>query len=145
MKEDNNRLISLKEASKMTPYSSEYLGLLVRKGKIEGQKLGGKWMTTPNAVDFYLKKAAESSYEHQQNLNVKIPAEEIKKATTNFRWVMILLIGIILTGLITWKIMDDKKNENIRAKYRLVEDSSGNITIYADNPDEVKSVKVVPK
>jgi hypothetical protein len=145
MEENNSELISLKAASKLTPYSSEYLGLLIRKGKLEGEKVGGKWMTTPQAVDFYLKKTAESTYEHQQNLNVKIPAEEIKKAAVNLRWAMVFLIGIILTGLTTWKIMDDKKNENIRTKYRIVEDNSGNLTIYADNPDEVKSVKVVPK
>ena len=139
------RLISLKEASKMTPYSSEYLGLLVRKGKLEGYKVGGKWMTTEPAVEFYLKKTAESSYEHQQALNVKIPAEEIKKATVNFRWALVLIIGIAFTGLMTWKIMDDKKNENVRLKYRITEDQDGNLTLYADRPEDIKSVKVMQK
>jgi hypothetical protein len=140
-----NSLISLREASKMTPYSSEYLGLLVRKGKLEGQKIEGKWMTTTQAVDSYLKKTAESSYQHQQDLNVKIPAEQIRKAVVNFRWALALLLGIILTGLTTWKIMDDKRNANIRVKYRITEDNDGNITIYADKPEEVKSVNVMQK
>ena len=76
---NEEKFISLNEASRLTPYSSDYLGLLVRKGKLEGEKIDGKWMTSKRAIEVYLQKTAESSYTHQQTLNVKIPAEEIKK------------------------------------------------------------------
>jgi len=138
-------LISLKEASKMTPYSAEYLGLLIRKEKLEGYKINGKWFTTESDMKKYLQRAAEHSYEHQQNINVKIPAAEIKQAKITIRWVLVLVAVILFFGLFIWKIKDDQRNANIRDKYRLTEDEDGNITLYADDPSQVKSVKVMKK
>lgn len=48
--------ISLTEASKLTPYSQEYLSLLARKGKLETVKFGRNWKTTRKAVEEYLSK-----------------------------------------------------------------------------------------
>lgn len=138
-------LISLKEASKLTPYSAEYLGLLIRKEKLEGCKINGKWFTTETDVKKYLQRAAEYSYEHQQNINVKIPADEIKQAKVRFRWVLAFVLMILFFSLFIWKIKDDQQNANIRDKYRLTEDKDGNITLYADDPSQVKSVKVMKK
>lgn len=147
MKEDSGdlKLVSLKDASRTTPYGADYLGLLVRKGKLDGYKVGGKWYTTDEAVQKYLRQAAESSYEHQRNLNVKIPAEEIRKAKVNFRWAIVLLSVLVFCGLLVWKIMDDNKLENIRTKYRIVEDGQGNLLIYTADPSKVGSVKVLRK
>ena len=145
MKNITPDLIDLKEASKMTPYSAEYLGLLIRKEKLDGYKKNGKWFTTESGVKKYLQRAAEYSYEHQQNINVKIPAAEIKQAKIRFRWIMILAVVILFFVLFIWKMADDRKNENVRNKYRISEDKNGNITIYADDPSQVKSVNVMKK
>lgn len=149
MNEFNKKLISLNEASKSTPYSSDYLGLLVRKGRLEGEKIGGKWYTTKEAVQAYIQQAAQASYDHQESLNVKIPAEEIKKAKLNLRWALLLVLVAVSSVVIIWmlyqKNLDDKKNENIRNKYRITEDQNGNLTIFADDPNQVKSVKVMKK
>jgi hypothetical protein len=145
---ENKPLISLKDASKSTPYSSDYLGLLVRKGRLQGEKIGGKWFTSREAVDAYMKQAAEASYEHQELLNVKVPAEEIKKAKINLRWALLLVAVIISSSIIItmlyWKNQDDKKNENIRLKYRITE-NNGTIFLYADDPTQIKDVKVLKK
>lgn len=145
MKNIRPDLIDLKEASKLTPYSAEYLGLLIRKEKLDGYKKNGKWFTTESEVKKYLQRAAEYSYEHQQNINVKIPAAEIKQAKSRFRWIMILAVVILFFVLFIWKMADDRKNENVRNKYRIAEDKNGNITIYADDPNQVKSVNVMKK
>ncbi|MEK7525715.1 MAG: hypothetical protein AAB561_01730, partial [Patescibacteria group bacterium] len=58
-KKDN--LVSLFEASKLAPYSQEYISLLVRRGKIFGQKIGRNWFTTTEAVEEYVRKYAGSS------------------------------------------------------------------------------------
>jgi|GEM_PF-993676 len=148
MEENYLKLISVKEASKMTPYSPDYLSLLIRKGRIEGHKIGKNWHTTERAVRAYLQRAAESSYDHQQvmeSMNIKVPEKEIKKAAVNFRWTMVLLAVIAVGALIIWKIQDDKQNENVRNKFRIVEDKEGNVTIYADDPSQVKSVNVMKK
>lgn len=145
MAEDSLKLISLKDASKATPYGADYLSLLVRKGKLEGYKREGKWYTTEGAVRSYLQKTAESSYEHQQNLNVKVPADEIRKAKINYRWATVLLLVVLFSGILIWKILDDKNTENIRNKYRISEDKDGNMTIFVPNPALIKSVNVMQK
>jgi hypothetical protein len=148
MEENNLRLISVKEASKLTPYSPDYLSLLIRKGRLEGYKIGKNWHTTEIAVRAYLQRAAESSYDHQQSMeavNIKVPEAAIKKAAVNFRWAMLLLGVIVVGAMFFWKILDDKKNENVRNKYRISEDNNGNVTIFADDPSQIKSVNVVKK
>lgn len=148
MDKNNTELISVKEASKMTPYSPDYLSLLIRKGRLEGYKKGKNWHTTESAVRAYLQRAAESSYDHQQAMgavNIEVPEVAIKKAAVNFRWAMLLLGVIVIGALFFWKIMDDKKNENVRNKYRITEDEEGNVTIFADDPSQVKSVNVMKK
>lgn len=50
-----NRLMSLAEASKMTPYSREYLSLLARKGSIGATKIGRNWQITQEALEQYIK------------------------------------------------------------------------------------------
>ena len=51
-----NKFMPLAEASKLTPYSEEYLGLLARKGVIGAAKIGRKWHITQEALDLYLAK-----------------------------------------------------------------------------------------
>ena len=41
-----NQFMTLAEASKLTPYSKEYLGLLARKGMIGATKIGRNWHIT---------------------------------------------------------------------------------------------------
>ncbi|NTW22403.1 hypothetical protein HGA34_02535 [Candidatus Falkowbacteria bacterium] len=53
--------ISLKEASKISGYSPDYIGQLIRSGKISGKQVytNVSWMTTPEAVLAY-KQGKES-------------------------------------------------------------------------------------
>lgn len=52
------KYITLKEASKMTGYSPDYLGQLIRKGKLTGKQvyLNVAWVTTEEAIREYLEK-----------------------------------------------------------------------------------------
>jgi excisionase family DNA binding protein len=50
-----NRYMTLTEASKITPYSKEYLSLLARKGKIGAAKIGREWHINQEALEQYLK------------------------------------------------------------------------------------------
>lgn len=47
--------ITLQEASRLTPYDSNYLGLLIRKGYLFAVKKGGRWYTTREAVEEYVR------------------------------------------------------------------------------------------
>jgi len=48
-------LLTLAEASKITPYSQEYLSLLARKGSLGAHKQGRNWVTTKRDLNRYLK------------------------------------------------------------------------------------------
>lgn len=49
-------LLSLKDASELTPYSADYLNLLARKGKLRARKIGRDWLVTKPDLFEYLKK-----------------------------------------------------------------------------------------
>ena len=49
-----DELISLKEAAKLSGFSQGHLSLLIREGKLWGQKIGRNWVTTAEAVEEYL-------------------------------------------------------------------------------------------
>ena len=51
--EKGEELVTLREASKNSPYSQEYLSLLARKRRIPAVKIGRKWMITKKALRQY--------------------------------------------------------------------------------------------
>lgn len=55
---DSAQYITLKEAAKLSGYAPDYLGQLIRKGKLAGKQvyLNVAWMTTEEAVRDYLEK-----------------------------------------------------------------------------------------
>jgi hypothetical protein len=50
-------ILTLAEASKITPYSQEYLSLLARKGVLGAFKQGRNWVVTKTDLDRYLTSA----------------------------------------------------------------------------------------
>jgi hypothetical protein len=52
-KED--RLLSLSEAAKLSPYTQEYLSLLARKRRIAAVKIGRTWMMTERELRRYVE------------------------------------------------------------------------------------------
>lgn len=67
------------EASPLTPYSSEYLSLLARKGKLPSKKIQNTWYTTKSAVEDYMQKQMlrsqiqNGNFPSVQNIASKIP------------------------------------------------------------------------
>lgn len=60
-------LLSLKEASELTPYSADYLNLLARKGKIRAKKIGRDWLITkPDLFDYLRHQQTESKMRFRQ-------------------------------------------------------------------------------
>lgn len=57
-KKEGTRYITLKEASKISGYTPDYLGQLIRKGKLQGKQiyLNIAWVTTEEALGEYLEK-----------------------------------------------------------------------------------------
>ena len=55
---NKNEYISLKDAAKISGYSADYVGQLIRSGKLPGKQvfLNVAWMTTEKAILEYLNK-----------------------------------------------------------------------------------------
>ena len=54
---ENNKdcLISLPEAAEIYGFSANYLNELARRGRLQAQKVGTSWVTTPQAVEEYIR------------------------------------------------------------------------------------------
>lgn len=52
-----NKYISLKEAAKISGYSPDYVGQLIRQGKLPGKQVFSNvaWVTTEKALERYIK------------------------------------------------------------------------------------------
>jgi hypothetical protein len=50
------KVISLSQASKISGYHSDYLSALIRKGEMQGEKIGGNWFTTEEELNNYIFK-----------------------------------------------------------------------------------------
>jgi len=59
--EKEAEILTLAEASKLTPYTQEYLSLLARKGNIGAFKLRRNWVITKKALNEYLKAHPRNS------------------------------------------------------------------------------------
>lgn len=57
---EEDRLMTLTEASKRTPYSQEYLSLLARKRRIGAVKIGNEWMITKRSLDRYMREVGKA-------------------------------------------------------------------------------------
>lgn len=56
---EEERLLSMHEASKMTGYHQDYLGQVARSGKLKARKMGRNWFTTKLAVDMFLGRVPD--------------------------------------------------------------------------------------
>ena len=52
--DDKTRLISLPEAAELYGLSHSYLRAIARKGRLQAQKVGTNWVTTPKDVENYI-------------------------------------------------------------------------------------------
>ena len=57
------KFISLKEAAELSGYSPDYVGQLIRQGKLPGKQvfLNVAWMTTEGAVKEYVRRGSKNS------------------------------------------------------------------------------------
>ena len=96
--------ITLKEASELFGYSPDYIGQLIRKGKIEGKRVYANvaWMTTKNTLDEYLArergaptKNEETSFV-QQLMRLFVSEQSMFFAT----WFLRALIPVLVAALL---------------------------------------------
>lgn len=63
MTENNyEKYLSLKTAAELYGYTRDHLGLMIRRGKLTGTKLGNYYVTTDNWMVEYIKKYADQNH-----------------------------------------------------------------------------------
>ena len=54
--EQLKKVISLNQAARISGYTQDYLGYLLRKGEMKGKKIGNSWFTTEAEIKNYIFK-----------------------------------------------------------------------------------------
>ena len=112
-KEKNKKkYLSLKEAARIFGYAPDYIGYLIRTGKIKGKKVytGIAWLTTEEEIRKYKEKrkprASKTSLIFGRNLHslFKIP---------KYVAVFLILGIVILSGLVTWGITSKPQTQSV--------------------------------
>ena len=103
METKNEEFISLREAAKISGYAPDYIGQLIRSGKLEGRQVFSNvaWMTTEDALLAYLakdtKKTASSS---RQNVFGQLTSPEaIESYYLAFSWLLIVCSSVFILFL----------------------------------------------
>ena len=120
MNKDKNELITLKEAAELTGYSSDYIGQLIRSGKLSGKQVftNVAWMTTREAVFDYAQRDKKNMSSH--STQKKNYAEYFHspdffvKLYTYSGWtvVVVLLLFVLLFAYIFSVSIDHRINAN---------------------------------
>lgn len=104
------KYLSLKEATKYCSYSSDYLKLRARQGKLKAVKMGRNWFTTREWLEMY-KKDLKSRL-NKVSFNWR---GSVKKWLSLFLIIFLIIVGFslllgvfepILEGIIPAKIIE---------------------------------------
>ena len=109
------KYITLKEAADMSGYASDYVGQLIRSGKLEGKQVYNAvaWMTTEEAVREYMQRAREKVSLNPLSSGVKKYFQLFKngllfseRSTKVLNFFLYLIIGLsVLIGLLLFYIL----------------------------------------
>jgi hypothetical protein len=91
MNREEKDFISLKEASRISGYTADYLGQLIRSGKLDGKQVFSSvsWVTTRKALEEYMREGGRVR-------------EEETPPTRILNWVLALGSIPVLLQLVLW-------------------------------------------
>ncbi|MCD4762075.1 hypothetical protein K8R32_03905 [bacterium] len=135
MSKSEKDLITLKQAAELSGYSADYIGQLIRSGKIPGKQVYSNitWMTTADAVVNYKIKSqkkkgkkniteAVSSRKNKINLQISILKLFFKTFKSSIPILLVLIISfIVLVSFLvnlTFKTSEDIER-NIQPKMEI--------------------------
>ncbi|GEM_PF-3557492 len=77
-KNNYEKYLSLKSAAQLYGYTRDHLGLMIRRGKLRGLKLGNYYVTTADWMIEYVKKYVDPNHPiHKNKLSNKFLAEAL--------------------------------------------------------------------
>src|SRR3989344_6832933 len=94
-----DKVISLAEAAKLSTYNQDYLGSLIRKGEIKGEKIGRAYFTTEGEIQSFLLKQKNK---HQETATPKIFPHQYARNIL----IAVLAVSVFLFGLYQFNNQD---------------------------------------
>ncbi len=96
-----NELISLKEAAQLSGYTPDYIGQLIRSGKLPGQQVFSNvaWMTTEEAIRGYMEKNIKGSPDVRRFGERFASPDTLARLSLVFGWVVVGIIGLFIIFL----------------------------------------------
>ena len=93
--EKNKEHITLKEAALLSGYSSDYLGQLIRKGKLHGVQVYSSvaWVTTHRDITEYLEKAKNGEVDTRSAIK-RFFDKYLERATDYFLYFVITMLSV---------------------------------------------------
>ena|GEM_PF-1664351 len=95
--------ITLKEAANLSGYHQDYLGQLIRSGKISGRRVGKEWLVTRNTLAKYMA------------VKNKVPAVRKKLTLSWWRRHARLTVSLVVIGVLILSILTAINYETLRS------------------------------
>jgi len=94
------KLISLREAAKISGYSPDYIGQLIRSGKLPGQQVFSNvaWMTTEEAILNYMAKNSKAGQRRRFWERFASP-DSVARISLILGGVVIAILGVFILFL----------------------------------------------
>lgn len=131
-------IISLREASKISGYHQDYLSFLIRKNKLQGQKIGKVWCVKEDDLrNFMQEKASLKSQEDLESDQV----ERFSQADKNKVFSKNLITAVLLVLLLSFFIFLLFWLKSVDSKV-VVSQNTGEFvvnTIYSETNSEISS------
>ncbi len=119
---ESKEYISLKEAARLSGYSSDYIGQLIRAGKLHGKQvyLNVAWVTTKEALEEYTSKDKKNAGIIPENLVAyfrqrTLTLESLSAMYSKLVWVAIAIL--ILFVLFLFGVLSVSFDHRIEQKY----------------------------
>ncbi len=112
------KVISLNQSSKISGYSQDYLGSLVRKGEIKATKVGKSYFTTEEEINDYIFRKEVKN----QKLAIRgfFSSARIKK-------IFIVTLFLATLFIIFWVRFIEKKNYQIQIEEKVLSSEAENL------------------
>ncbi len=141
------KLISMSEAAKLSPYEQEYLSLLARRGELKAEKVGRNWFTTVDWLNEYIatKKPSEVISDEKPAKKFRFGLSEKMIWISFFAISLMVLSGALIFHMMFKKVSDIEsktKNQFVPEEITKVPNDKGNYDIYGSGRMKMGEEKI---
>lgn len=139
------------EASKICPYTQDYLSLLARRGELQAEKNGRNWYTKVHWLNEYLEKKRPNAIieEEKNEKKERINKKEKSRFRTIWIWLAITTI-IVFVGFFVFSrfsvrmnAIEEQANQFVPEEILKIPDEQGNFDVYSKGTMKIGKEKVI--